>query len=362
MKLLKWAGRASAGLVAAAAVLTAVAASAQDVTRWRVQSHWPSSSSSYSDSLEHLKQTLEERTDGRLVLELFEAGALIPAEEIFPAVSRGVVQMGTISPAYIRDQVSTAGIASGLAFAFQNVWEAAYFHKSLGLEDMLREEAAEHGVYYSTDKVYPTEMVVTKPIEKLSDFQGLKIRSSGALSEFLTAAGAAGTYLPGPELYTALSTGVVDGAHWGASQGASSMGLYEVAKYHILPPLNIAGTDAFVINQAAIDALPEDVRQTLMSTLEEQFWFRTNEYQYQERIALANAVKEQGVTVIELPEEVRTHLVEVALSTWDKEGEKSEKAAEALSSLKSFLTDLGHLQPEAAAAADGGAGAEPATQ
>ena len=101
----------------------------------------------------------------------------------------------------------------------------SHFHKSLGFEDMLREEAAEEGVYWSTDKVYPTEMVVDRPIESMEDFEGLKIRSSGALQTFLTEAGASASYIPGGELYTALSSGVVDGAHWGAAQGAASMGL-----------------------------------------------------------------------------------------------------------------------------------------
>ncbi|WP_208539164.1 TRAP transporter substrate-binding protein DctP [Algihabitans albus] len=334
----------AAAAVATAFVAAPAPADAQDTVRWRVQSHWPSASSSFSDSLERLKATLEARTDGRFVLQLHEAGALFPAREIFSAVSRGIIEMGTISPAYIRDRVSVAGIASGLPFAFRNTWEAAYFHKNLGFEEMIRTEAAEHGVFYATDKVYPTEMVVKAPIESLADFESLKIRSSGALQEFLTEAGAAATYLPGPELYPALATGVVDGAHWGAAQGAKSMGLYEVAKYHVQPALNIAGTDAFVISQDAIDALPEDLRDILLNALEEQFWFRTNEYTYKEQIALAAAIAEQDVQVARLPDEVTQHLAATATAAWDKEAEKSEMAAEALEKLKSFLADLGYIQ------------------
>ncbi|HCO63914.1 MAG TPA: twin-arginine translocation pathway signal protein, partial [Alcanivorax sp.] len=184
----------SALAFATATVFSPLAQAAEDTITWKVQSHWPGSSSSYEDSLKRIKRVLEERTDGKLELELYEAGALFKAQETFNAVSRGVIQMGTISPAYAQDKMSLAGIASGLPFAFRNVWEAAYFHKNMGFEDMLREEAAKHNVYYSTDKVYPTEMVVKKPIESWDDFTGLKIRSSGALQKFLSEAGAAGTY------------------------------------------------------------------------------------------------------------------------------------------------------------------------
>ncbi|MBW2707576.1 MAG: twin-arginine translocation pathway signal protein [Deltaproteobacteria bacterium] len=253
---------------------------------------------------------IKERTNGRLILEPFAAGSLVPAKEIFNAVKRGMIQMGTISPAYVRDQIEVAGIAAGLPYAFKNVWEAAYYHKWLGFEKIIQAEAAEHGVFYSTDKVYPTELA---------------------------------SYLPGPEVYPSLASGVVDGAHWGAAQGAYSMKLYDVCKYHLLPGLNIAGTDAWVVNQKAIDKLPEDIQAIFYNALEEQFWKRTNQYIYLEAIVLAKAVKEKGVEVITLPAEDQKKMTEIAMKMWDKEGEKGPDAAKALKILKDFLKSLGHL-------------------
>lgn len=334
---------ASALTLGVSAALAATPAAAQDTVTWKVQSHWPGSSSSYEDSLGRLKRVIEERTDGRLKLQLYEAGALFKAKETFNAVSRGILEMGTISPSYAQDKVSLAGIASGLPFAFRNVWEAAYFHQNMGFEQMLRDEAAEHGVYWATDKVYPTEMVVKKPIQSWEDFTSLKIRSSGALQNFLTEAGAAASYIPGGELYSALDSGIVDGAHWGASQGAYSMGLYEIAKYHVQPALNIAGTDVIIVSQKALDKLPEDMQKIVKDALSEQFWIRTNEYQYKERITLAKAIAEQGVQVNVLPDEVQDKLVATAQKMWDEEGKRSENAQKALDMLKSYLSDLGYL-------------------
>ncbi|QCF26456.1 TRAP transporter substrate-binding protein DctP [Hydrocarboniclastica marina] len=333
---------AAIGLVATLA-LPGFAAAEEKSTTWRVQSHWPSASSSYEDSLVRLKNQIEERTEGRVKLNLHEAGALFKAQETFNAVSRGIVEMGTISPAYAQDKISLAGIASGLPFAFRNVWEAAYFHKGLGFEDMLREEAAKHNVYWSTDKVYPTEMVVKNPINSWEDFTSLKIRSSGALQKFLDDAGASTSYLPGSELYPALDSGVVDGAHWGAAQGAASMSLYEVAKYHVQPALNIAGTDVIIVSQKALDKLSDKDQETIKQILDEQFWFRTNEYQYKERVALSKAMEENGVEINTLPEDVQQRLTKAAQASWDEAGERSENAAEALEKMKSFLRELGYL-------------------
>jgi TRAP-type C4-dicarboxylate transport system substrate-binding protein len=332
---------ASAAILAASGAFASVANAAETI-RWRVQSHWPTSSSSYKDSLERLQQVVKERTDGRLQLDLFADGALFKANETFNAVSRGIIQMGTISPGYAQDKLTLGGIASGLPFAFREVWEAEYFHRHLGFEDMIREEAAKHGVYYSTDKLYPTEMVLKRPVNSWEDFQGIKIRSSGSLQRFLSAAGAAGTYLPGSEVYPALSSGVVDGAHWGASQGAKSMGLYEVAKYHVKPALNMAA-DVFIVNQKAIDKLPEDIRRIFLQALDEHFWLRTNEYQYQEQIALAKAVAEDGVQVNNLPDDVQKRLTESAQQFWEEEAKRSPQAAEAVNRMKKFLGELGYM-------------------
>jgi TRAP-type mannitol/chloroaromatic compound transport system substrate-binding protein len=316
---------------------------AADVIKWRVQSHWPAASSSYKASLQVLADRIKERTDGRLILEPYPAGSLVPAKEIFNAVRRGMIQMGTISPAYVRDQLPAAGIAAGLPFAFKNVWECAYFHKWYGFEDILKKEAAEYGVFYSTDKVYPTELVLKKPVNSLADFKGLKLRSSGVLQIFLTNLGAAASYLPGAEVYPSLASGVIDGAHWGAAQGAYSMKLYDVCKYHLLPGLNIAGTDAWIVNQKAIDKLPEDLQAIFYNALEEQFWKRTNQYIYLEAITLAKAVKEKQVEIVNLPPEEQKKITTIAMQMWDKEAEKGPDAVKALQMLKDFLKSLGHL-------------------
>lgn len=334
---------ASALTLGISAAISATPAAAADTYTWKVQVHWPAASSSYKDSMLRLQRVLEERTDGRLILKPYEAGSLFSAKETFNAVSRGILEMGAIASAYAQDKVSLAGIASGLPFAFRNVWEVAYFHQNLGFEDMLREEAAEHGVYWSTDKIFPTEMVVKEPIESWDDFKGLKIRSSGVLQKFLTQAGASASYIPGSELYSALDSGIVDGAHWGAVQGAASMSLYEVAKYHVKPALNIAGTDVWLVNQKALNKLPEDMQKIVKDTLSEQFWFRTNEYLSKERTTLAKVIANENVQVNHLSEEVQAQLTKAAQSMWEKEGERSDNAQKALNMLKDYLTELGYL-------------------
>ncbi len=317
------------------------ASAADKVIKWKMQTHWPASSSSYADSAQVLVQKLKDRTNGRLEIELFPAAALVPSKELFNAVKRGMIEIVATSSAYPRDQVPLMDVASGLPMNFKNTWECVYFNKWLGFDDMVQKAFNEQGLYYSADKVYPTELSLKKPVNTFADFKGLKLRSSGILQVYLTSIGAAASPIPGSEIYAALSSGVVDGAHWGAVQGSDSMGFYEVNKYHLRPALNVAQTDIWLINQKALNALPKDIRDIVKSTLDEHFWMRTNQYQYLEEITLAKVQKEKGVQLIMLPDEEVQKMKAAALTVWDDVAKRSPDCAKAVQMLKDFQASLG---------------------
>ena len=317
---------------------------ADEVFKWKCVAHWPMASSSYKDSLLVIAERVKKRTNGRLIIEPYPAGALVPAKEEFNAVKRGMVPIGVTSAAYPLAQVPLMNVASGLPLNFGDVWEAAYFYQWLGFEQMLKDECAKHGLLYFTDKVYPTELSLKKPVRKFEDFKGLKLRSSGILQIFLTSIGAAASYLPGSEIYPALASGVMDGAHWGAVQGSASMKFYDVNKYHLRPAINVAGTDIWLVNQKAFTELPEDIQKILVTTLEEHFWLRTNQYIYLENKTLSKVQKEQGVELITLPPEEYAKMQIAALKIWDEVAQKGPHCAKAVDMLKDFNRQMGRIK------------------
>ena len=317
------------------------AMAAGDVIKWKCQVHWPAASVSYKDSLLVVIERLKERTNGRLIIEPYAAGALVPSKEIFNAVKRGMIEIAITSSAYPRDQVPLMNVASGLPLNFGNVWEAVYFHRWLGFEQMMKDECAKHGLYYATDKVYPTELSLKKPVRTFEDFKGLKLRSSGILQVFLTSIGAAASYIPGPEIYAALASGVVEGVHWGAVQGSASMGFYEINKYHLRPALNIAATDIWLVNKQALSKVPEDIQKILLATLDEHFFLRTNQYIYLEDKTLAKVQKEKGIELVTFPPAEYAKMQAAAYKIWDDVAKKGPACAKAVQMLKDFNKSLG---------------------
>ena len=313
------------------------------VFKWKFQSHWPAASASFKPLKKYFDQDLKKLTGGRLEITLHPAAALVPTKEIFDATRKGTVDGATGSPAYWMTIVPIGAVAGNCPMTFRETWEGLYFHYVMGFEDMLKEGHAKHNILYYTEKVYPTAMIGKKPIQKIEDFKGYKIRSTGAIADMLRDLGAAPTLIQGSELYLSLQTGVVEGAHWGAAQGALTMKLCEVAKYYIQPNLAMSGTDVIIINKDSFNALPKDLQTVLDLALKERVWHRSHEYIMGEMEALETMKKKYGVKVVTLPPEDQKKMMKVAIKEWDKVAAKDELAGKAIAMLKDFLKKLDYI-------------------
>lgn len=330
---------AALGAVAAPTVITS--AQAQEKITWKVQSHWPKASGSFNDSLGVLAKDLDTRTGGRLKLEMFGAGEIAKDREIYNVVRRGVVPMGTISPGYILGEAQAMGLLFGVPGTLRETWEMMHLTKNLGIEKMVNDELQPKGVIIFAEKAYATEVVLKKKVSSVADLSSLKIRSSGTMLEYLAAAGSSPQQVAGPEIYQAISTGVVDGAHWGAAIGALSMKFWEVAKYHMKPALGITN-DAYIVNKAALDKLPADVRLQLLSTLEERYFRRSVEYMHQEAVALTTGREKMGVEVVRFPDDVLKKFGDASKEILKKETSKGDIAQKGGEAITKLMKDLGY--------------------
>lgn len=84
-----------------------------------------------------------------------------------------------------------------------------------------------------------------QPLSPAGDLAGRKIRGTPTYFGVIEALGAQPVVLPGSEIYSALQTGVIDGAGWPAA-GMVSMRHYEVAKYRLRPTFGAATQPVFV--------------------------------------------------------------------------------------------------------------------
>jgi C4-dicarboxylate-binding protein DctP len=221
------------GLACAAAL--ALPASAQTVTM-RV-SHQVPTAHHLHGMLEAFAADVKQRTGGQLEVQIFPAEQLHKAAENHPAVARGAVEAAL---SVNQQWGNTIPEMNGpvIPFFFNDLEKIKRFPGSDAAK-LLDAKLAEKGVH-NLVWFYITRLAIytsgKKPIVTVDDFKGVKIRGFNALFDTsLAAMGAAPSAMPGPEVYNALQTGVLDAGLTDLS-AAFSRRFYEVQKFGTVSP------------------------------------------------------------------------------------------------------------------------------
>jgi TRAP-type C4-dicarboxylate transport system substrate-binding protein len=252
-----------AALVLALAALSSPAA-AQPVTL-KLSHFVPPVAPPHATFLAPWAEKVEKASGGRLKIQIYPAmqlGGTPP--QLIDQIKDGVVDIGWTLPGY------TAG-----RFPKTEVMEVPFLHTNalattLALQDYhekhLRDEYKDHHVIL-LHAHGGTLVHAGKPILKLEDYKGLKIRTPNrAGSVYLRAVGATAVGSPVPEVPQMLSKGVIDGALL-PYEIARPLKVHELVKYHseLAGPQPRLGTSVFLfaMNKKKYESLPADLRKVI---------------------------------------------------------------------------------------------------
>jgi tripartite ATP-independent transporter DctP family solute receptor len=183
-------------------------------------------------------EILDKDSKGRLKLDIYSGGQLGDKRTHFQALQTGALDLFMTMPGMLVDYKVDAMKVFLLPYLFDNIQQARAVEKNAIGQKMLAGIQASGcrmvGIGYYQES--PRNFFFTqKPVTKLADLKGMKIRAqAGSMYvELMKAFGASATPIAFSELYSALQTGVVDGAENPLS-GYYSNKFYEVAKYYLL--------------------------------------------------------------------------------------------------------------------------------
>lgn len=235
------------------------------VRRWNLVSAWPKNFPGLGTGVERLVEWIRRLSGGRLVVKVFAAGELVPAFEVFDAVSRGVAQMGHSAAYYWRGKGAAFHFFTAVPFGMNALEMDAWLYHGGGLElwteayapfDLVPFPAGNTGVQMGG--------WFNREINGVEDLDGLKMRIPGLGGEVLRRAGGTPVSLPGGELLTAMQTGAIDAAEWVGPYGDLAFGLHKVAKYYYYPGWQELGpTLECIVNRQALAELPDDLREAV---------------------------------------------------------------------------------------------------
>lgn len=242
---------------------------------------------------DYFKKIAEERTKGRVKVEVYPNSQLYKDKEEMEALQLGAVQM--LAPSLAK--FAPLGVKEfelfDLPFIFDNYQElhkvtqgpvGAKLLKKLETKGIL-------GLAY-WDNGFKV-MSANKPLRNPGDFRGLKMRiqSSKVLDSEMRAMGAMPQVLAFSEVYQALQTGVVDGTE-NPPSNLYTQKMHEVQKYVTLSDHGYLGY-AVIVNKKFWEGLPADIRKTLDGCMKDATKYANDIAKKDNDEALA-AVKKSG--------------------------------------------------------------------
>lgn len=207
----------------------------------------------------------KDMSNGKLEIEILPMGLLVPITEAWEAVGKGAVDMAHVFAGYHAGKFAVADIESGSPFAFRNEQDMRVFWHDYGFLDFLNEEVYANTNTYVLGQVYFSgyQLWLKRPAKSIDDLRRMKLRIAGPISKIMGKLNISPTFVPGAEVYTALATGVLDGAAYGGIVQGYDLKFYEVAKYILSPQVQGVSACTIYINRKLYQSLPEDIKVIL---------------------------------------------------------------------------------------------------
>lgn len=289
----------------------------------------------------YLEEILEEKSEGRIAVEIFPNKQLSSSDqEMIEACRNGSVEMAITTSFYV---ASTSTELKHLnIFDYPYLFETseelyAFCNSELGKS--LDQEVLELSNGLKTYGIYTPAWykigTVDKPVDSLDDLAGQKIRSTGSDISMATlrAFGANPTLVNYGEVYTALQQGTIDG-------NATAVNLMLTEKYYEVMP-NITVTNQMphilcpAINVGWYESLPADLQAIVDECMTEYIqWIRDYGVQVEED---SLAELENVANVIYLDDAEKAKFIEAAKPVWEECADVA--GAEYLEEVIAFLED-----------------------
>lgn len=229
---------------------------------WKMVTTWPPAFPAVGTGAESLARNIREMSGGRIDIRVYAAGELIPAFEVFDAVSRGTAEIGHGASYYWRGKTEAAQFFSSIPFGLNAHEMNAWLYYGGGLE-LWREVYAPFNLipFPAGNTGVQAGGWFRRPIDSLADLRGLRMRIPGIGGEVLRLAGGTPVNLPGAEIFTALQTGNIDATEWIGPYNDIAFGLHQVARYYYYPGWQEPGPALeCIVNRSAWEELPPDLQ------------------------------------------------------------------------------------------------------
>jgi len=276
---------------------------------WKVQTPWPQALWQHKAGIIWAKD-IEKLSSGRMKIDLYSSGEIVPAFEIYDSVRVGTLDAGHTWSGYNIGKFPGCTLFAATPAFFDLLGYFTWMYQGGGKE--LWQE-----MYGDNVVVFPAGMLwaegggwANKMIQRLEDFKGLKYRTVLIWGQILSEIGASVVTLPAGDIVPSLQRKTLDAAEFSTPVTDIPLGFHEVAKYCYFPGLHqIAGFLELIINPKKWQALPDDLKVVVVAATDMAVTHELTAWLVDDCKAVQK-FKDYGTTIVKFPKEMQQQILE----------------------------------------------------
>ena len=292
--------------VAAAGAGLAAPAVAQDRQTWRMVTTWPKNFPGLGVGAQRLADRITAMSDGRLTIQVFSAGEMVPALGAFDAVIEGSAEMSHGAAYYWQNKSPATAFFTGVPYGM-NSRELASWVRYMGGQELWDEVYDQFGVqgFLNGDTGTQAGGWFRDELTGLSDIQGLKFRTPGLGGQVWEKMGASVVNMGAGDIFAALQSGSLDAAEFVGPYNDLALGFYQVCKHYYLSSFTEPGlATELTVNKSKYQALPADLQAIVALACQAEYDQVACDFYANDPKALKQLVDDHGVMTHQFPDEI----------------------------------------------------------
>ncbi len=295
-----------AGAAAATASTLAAPAIAQGNQTWRMVTTWPKNFPGLGVGAQRLGDRITAASGGRLTIQVYSGGELVPPLQSLDAVIEGSAEMSHGAAYYWQNKSAGLSFFTGVPYGMTSR-ELSGWVRYLGGQEVWDEIYDQFGVqgFLSGDTGNQAGGWFRNELTGVSDIQGLRFRTPGLGGRVWEKLGASVTNMAAGEIFQALQSGTLDAAEFVGPYNDLALGFYQIAKNYYFPSFIEPGlATELVVDKAKYQALPTDLQAIIRDVCQAEYDSVAADFAANDPRALQTLVNDHGVQIRQFPDEI----------------------------------------------------------
>lgn len=244
------------------------------------------------------------RSNGRVKFDPYYSSSLLNCNDSLNGVGKGIADIAIDAQMYHIDNIPLNTVMT-VTFITNDPWVSSQAMNELNATDKtVGGEWTKNNIkLLYTAQVPAFQILSKKPINKMDDWKGVKIRAVGPQAATYSAMGAIPVAFNMPDIADGLSKGTIDAADTFCFDIGIIYKLHESAPYAIVNPMGIGGGQTLIMNLKKYNSLPKDIQKIIDETSQQAYERYVPEAMENENHYMDVFMKEKGKVIFLTPEE-----------------------------------------------------------